>query len=228
MPHDNLIPMSLRAILSVVQIAAVLAYLGLAVRLWRSGRWLPLRFFFAYCCLMVVDLIWHPLTVREAMWIEPWLLSLRLMAVLEAISLATDQIAANQRRYMLLFLIFAGATASARVAGYFDVSTMAGWYRAVAQCVHVGLAAACIAGNLYERIGDMRMDPVLLPHLRILSLYMVGRALVSFYNPGKGLAAHSILRIEWLLFVCAWSAVWLFYDRRELRAPRLQRLNASL
>ncbi len=222
--------MTLRGILSVVQVAAVLAYAGLAVRLYRSGRILSLPCFTVYAGLMVVDLIWHPLTVREVMWIEPWLLCLRFLSVLEAARLALDYIAPGQRRYFLLFLICAGVAAAIRVAGYFNLADLGGWYRTMSQCVHVGLAAGCVAGNLYERFagGDVCWDPLWLPPLRLLSLYIVGRAVVSFVVPGRGLAAHQLVRIEWLAFVCAWAAVWAWYDRRELRSSRLQRLDARL
>jgi hypothetical protein len=212
--------MSLSSLLATVEIVSALAYSALAVRLLRSGRFVSLPFFCAYCLLMAVDMLWSPTTIRQALWIQPWLLSLRLCAAVEAMSLIADLVGWNQRRYMLLFVLCVGLAGSTAAAGFHNTADMAGWYRAITQGVHVGLAMACGALWLYQAMDrETRWNKVWLPHFRTVAAYMALRAFVSFFaTPGRGWAYHSTVRIVFLCGVCAWVVAWLWYDRRELRA----------
>ncbi len=222
--------MPLVLLLRILEIASVCSFAVLAVHLVRSSRFLSLPFFAAYCALMVVDLAWHPLTIAHGMWIQPWILALEFCAVIEAAALASDKIREYQRRELLLFLLFIGLAGAARGSGFYSTADAAGWYRAVTQQVRVGLAVLCVAICLYELFNrDIRWDRLWIPHLRILGAYMVMRGIWSFMaRPGMGALIHRQIRIAWLVAVCAWACVWLFYDRRELRAARFKALYSTL
>lgn len=222
--------MDLRSLLNAVQIAGVLAFLSLTVHLLRSGRFLSLPFFTSYCALMVVDLIWHPTKLTQAMWIQPWILSLEACSVIEAAGLAVDQIRGDQRRYLLLCLACVGVMIGSRAAGFYPLVDLGGWYRTLTQGSRLTLAGWLFAMVIYQWLNreSARWDWLWVPHLRILAAYMIMRGGWSFLaRPGMGWETHSQIRIAWLLAVCGWAAVYLWYDRRELRAPRLHRADSA-
>lgn len=116
----------LSSVLSGVEILAALSYMALVGRLLSSGRFMALPFFFSYCALMAVDMIWSPTTIREALWIQPWLLSLRLCAAIEAMSLIAGLVGYNHRRYLLLFVLWVGLAGSLPAIGFHATRDLAG------------------------------------------------------------------------------------------------------
>jgi len=213
---------SLHKILLIIQILAAFAYFALAIRLLRSGRFLSLPFFFGYSCLMILDLLWHPVTIREVIWIEPWLLCLRFCLVIEAACLIADKTDRNWRRWLLLFLLFFGIVGSTRVAGFYPLTDLADWYRTVRQTAHVGLAVICLSLWIFQAMDqDIKWDRIWLPHCRIVSAYMIARAAFSFaVKPGADVEYHHTVRIFALVCYSTLIAIWLWYDRRDLRAAR--------
>ncbi len=222
--------MDLRSLLSLVQIAGILAFSVLTFHLLRSGRFLALRWFTFHAVLMVADLIWHPLKITEAMFIEPWLMLARFCMTIEAAALVSDSIAFSQRRALLLSLLFVGGVIGLRSGGYFDATTLRGLYYTGDLCCFMAIAGFGLSLNVYQLLNrDISWDWLWIPHFRLVSAYMIGRAVLMFTHiPGDGPAHHAVVRIATMVFTCAWIVVWGWYDGRELRAPRFKRLNPVL
>ncbi len=213
----------LKTLLSIAEYAAAFAFFLLLFYLVRSGRILPLPFFTAYCLVMVIDLIWHPTKLSAAIWIQPWIISLEACCVIEASSLVAERIQSDDQLQLALFLTCVGLLICAEVAGFYSLDVFGGWYRTMTQSSRLILAGWMWALVIYQSMnGQDRWNGIWLPHLRIFSFYMILRAVWSFLaTPGMGANAHHLIRIAWLLAVCEWVMVWLWYDRRELREKRL-------
>lgn len=217
--------MQLVVVLEIVQVIAILAYLVLAGGVLLSGQIVFLPLFFTYALVMVVDLVWHPLTIAQAIWIQPWLLSLRFCITIEALLLAARLL---DRKNLVLFLLCFGIAGSIAMSGFHDPHLPGAWYRIVTQHIHLGLAAICIAGNLFQLWDRDSWSPIWTPHFRILSVYMVLRGAVSFFSVPQGVEYHHIVRIVWLTLTTLWVCVWLWYDREELRSSRFEALDSVL
>ncbi len=222
--------MTLRPILTAVEISATLSYALLALRLIRRGQALLMPVFALYCAAMSAYMIWGPSTVRQFIWVQPALLLLRFAVVMEALGLLMDRTNRGFLWSILLTMMFAGAALATRVMGFYPITDLAGWYRTVTQVVHIVLATACLGASIYQLLfrGDVRWNALWLPHFRLVSAYMMLRGVMSFYYaiPKGGWATYATLRIVFLSGVCGWAAVWLWYDGRELRAKRFRRANS--
>ena len=220
--------MNISHVLSAFQFLVILAYLTLSIRLFRTGRAVALPFFFAYISMMTLYEFWHPVEIAKAAWAYPWVLYLRFCMTIDAVCLVTGRLSHTPyRRYLLLSMLMIGGLLGTRVIGYFDMSTVQGLWYAVTQYVHVGLGGMCMLFNVYQLThDDVAWDERWLPHMRLVSLYVIGRAVVSFlHSPGDGLEHHQLVRIWFLLFVCAWVCTWLWYDRQAVRILRLLRIS---
>lgn len=218
--------MTLRTLLAVSQIAGACAYALLAFRLLRTGRLLALPWFTAYCCLMVVDLAWSPTdaTRLSVVAMEMALLSLRFCVVVEAVCIVSEGTNFFYRRYLVFAFLLAGVAAGVRVMDLYPIDDIVGIYRTMRQVVHTALAVIATGFAVYQATArDIQWKKRWTPHLLLVSAYMTMRAGRGFVVPtvGKSAAYHHSVRIYLLLLFCAWITVWLWYDRRELRAARL-------
>jgi hypothetical protein len=225
-----LLSVNMNIILLVVEVVAINAYLLLAYRLIRSGRFLGLPVFTAYSLLMVVDLVWHPQDPTTALWIELPLLALRFCAVIEAVLLVLEDVDEKISRNLLATVVFLALMVSSRVAGYFDSNDLRGVYYGIRLHWLVATGAMCLLLNIYQMLHrNLGWSSLWLPHFRILSAYLMTRAVINFLHvPGTGEEHHRMIRVLALATYTSVLAVWLWYDRRELRATRFQRLNPAL
>lgn len=209
-------------LLQVVQVATVLLYAALAALLIRSGNFITHSAFTFYVLLMVIDLAWHPLTVREALFIEPWLLGLRWMSAIEAIVNVLGEWNL-ERRYLVLFLLFIGAACGFVVYGYSDYGTLPGLYAGVRQQNHVAIAALCSIAAIYWLFQPRTVTPAALPHFYTFTAYMVLRAAASFWRPAT--LSHTYMRT---LFLAGSSGCMVVWIRVNWSGARLKSLYTRL
>jgi hypothetical protein len=143
----------------------------LAKKIWTLDYW-EQPAFTTYLAFIVARLLWSPHTLKQAMFIEPWTLCLRLCCLLEAVRLCSPR---REIRWILTIMAGVAALAVLRLHSYPWPQTPVGTYRAICQAVNVGLAGAALMGLWYVRKN---------PHYLILAAHLILIAGFSFSNLG--------------------------------------------
>lgn len=184
-----------------------------ALLLWKWFAWanaLDAPMFEIYLLFTLVQYVWSPHTVLANLFIEPWLISLRFCAVVEAVGLCLAKARTRERKLILLLMLCVGVAGMFALHGYLMGPTLAEAYRAARQHIHVALALACVMGAACYALERLKVEPQPRNHFLILTAHLCLIAALGFFNPGKGQGRlYREIHIWYFAGSCACIAVWL-------------------
>lgn len=225
----------MKRITQLAEFAAMGAYALLLWRLWWTRTYAILPWFTGYVALMIVDLIARPLTVPGALRIEPALLALRILAVLEVLTIATEKATPNARAWFFRSLCFIALLAICgplfyiptipdwmASAGYQAPNPLVFWYTNARWVIHIGLCMMAGIGLLFYW-WNPKLNRMAIRHHAILTAYFLARVIVGMLVFGKGRGQGDWwleVRTWFLAFVCLCCVAWWRWGMLSTRPAR--------
>lgn len=208
-------------------IALLLAYSALLYRYTRSGVIWRIPGFFAYLIAFLVSLIAHgaalamPPGLGYLPYLEPVLISLKVIAWLEAFTMATVDLAPLERRLFLALLATVSLIAIVIVAG-----SQPDLYRAVRAYANTALAAASLAGVGWLWIAPIDIRPDVRNHCLILTVYFCNLAVAGFMPASTRAAWITVNALSSAIsLLCCWE--WWAYGVNRSLVLRTSSISAS-